>query len=214
MLRDRDGVLDQVLNPLIVECPLSMTCQVLEVGFDDQCSLFYDHCHHGLLAVRLGLAFNDTDRPFWAGADTGPKPVTEKVAHEPGLPVNELECSLRAIRDALAASRAFRIVNADNPALHGSFSRQLSGRAVVIRVLDRAGIYTQAWGQSVLSVCGCIYRHLVKYRGDTGMKSVLPVHPVLLSQQDPPSSGSFAVHTGRQATAGEQAVHGNYSALG
>jgi hypothetical protein len=49
------------------------------------------------------------------GSDTGTKAIAEEIACEPGLPVNELEISLRAVWDALAAPLTFRVVNTEDP---------------------------------------------------------------------------------------------------
>jgi len=89
-----------------------------EMGFDDRTSLFYDIRHHRLLIVGHGLTLDHADRTFRAGADAGPEPVAEKIAHEPGLPVDELERSLRAVRDALAATGAFLSIDADDLPFH------------------------------------------------------------------------------------------------
>jgi hypothetical protein len=109
---------DQVLYGLIVELPLPMTKEMLEMGPDNRCSLFCDIPHYGLLIIGNSLAFDNADRTLRAGADAGAKAITEKVAYKPGFSPDQLQGSLRAVRDALAASRAFLLIDADDPAFH------------------------------------------------------------------------------------------------
>ena len=118
VVRDHHGVLDQVFNRLVVQVPLPVAEQVFEMRFDDCPSLSYNVFHYRLFIIRHGLTLNNADRPFRAGPGTRPEPVTEKVAHQPCLPVNDLERTFRAIRYALSAPRALLLVYADNVSFH------------------------------------------------------------------------------------------------
>ena len=133
MVRDWYPVLDQVLNRLVVQVRLAVTREMLEMGFDDGNSLFYDHCHHRLLVIWHGFALDDADRTLRAGADAGTEAVAEEVAHEPCLPVKDLECPFRAVRDALAASRALLFIDADDLTLHVLLPPYLILRIAVVR---------------------------------------------------------------------------------
>jgi hypothetical protein len=113
-----NGVLDQVFDCRIVQILLTLAEQVFEMCFDHRRSLLCNVCHHGLLIVRNSLALDDADRPFRTGTDAGAKTVAEEVAHEPCLPFNELERSFGTVRDALAASRAFLFIDADDLPFH------------------------------------------------------------------------------------------------
>jgi hypothetical protein len=95
-----------------------MSCKMLEMCFDHRGSLLYDIRHHGLLIVGDSLTPDYADRAFRAGADAGAKAVAEEVAHEPGLSPDDLQRSLRAVRDALAASGAFLFIDTDDLAFH------------------------------------------------------------------------------------------------
>jgi hypothetical protein len=118
MIRDQDAVFDQVLNSLVVQCHLPVTGKVFEVGFDDGRTLPYNRFHHSPLVVRRCLALNNRDRSLRAGSDACPEPVTEEVGDKPRFSFDDLEGPLRAVRDALAASRAFRFIDSDNLAFH------------------------------------------------------------------------------------------------
>lgn len=121
VIGDGDAVLDQVLDGLVIQCDLTMAGQVFQVRFYHRGALLDDPCHDSPLIVWLGLAFDHADRTFRTGADAGTKAVTEKIAHEPGFAIDDLQRSLRTVGDALATTGAFRIVNADDLPLHDTF---------------------------------------------------------------------------------------------
>src|SRR5208337_3145950 len=116
---DGDVVLYQVLDCLVVECYLAIAGKVLQVRFDDRCSLLCDSSHHDLLIVRHRIALDHRDRSLRTRTYAGPKPVAEKVADQPGFPFDQLERSFRAVRDALAASSTFPVFYADDLPFHG-----------------------------------------------------------------------------------------------
>ena len=59
MIGDGDAFLDEVLNSLIIECDLPMTCEMVEMGFDDQHTLFHYRCHHRIFVIRRCFAFDN-----------------------------------------------------------------------------------------------------------------------------------------------------------
>jgi hypothetical protein len=109
---------DQALDCFVVECGLAVAGKMLKMGTDYRRTLFYYPLHHCRFAVGYRFAFDNLDRTFRAGADTGPEPVAEEITYEPGLIVNDLDRPFRTIRDALAAACTFRFVNADDIPLH------------------------------------------------------------------------------------------------
>jgi hypothetical protein len=118
MIGDQDTFLDEVLNSLIIQRDLPVTCEMFEMGFDDRDTLFHDRFHHGSFVIWYCLAFNNRDRSFRAGSYTGSETITEEIAYETCFTIDKLKRSLRAVRDTLTASRAFGIVNTDYLPFH------------------------------------------------------------------------------------------------
>jgi hypothetical protein len=118
MIRDRYAVLYQVLDSLIIQRDLAMTGEMFEMRLNYRCSLPDDIFHDRLLIVGNRFPLNDADRSFRAGTNAGTKTIAEKVTDKPCLSIDELQGSLRAVRDALATSRAFCIVNTDYVPFH------------------------------------------------------------------------------------------------
>ena len=118
MIGDGDAFLDEVLNSLIIECDLPMTCEMVEMGFDDRHTLFHDRCHHRIFVIGCCLAFDNGDRSLGAGSYAGSETITEEIANKPCLSINELKSSLRTVRNALTASRACIFVNTDYGPFH------------------------------------------------------------------------------------------------
>jgi hypothetical protein len=118
MIGDQDAFFDQVLNSLIIQRDLPVTCEMFEMSFDDRHTLPDNRFHHSIFVIGRCLAFDNRDRSLGAGACAGSKTIAEEIAYEPCLSVNELQGSLRAVRDALAASRAFFIVDTDYLPFH------------------------------------------------------------------------------------------------
>jgi hypothetical protein len=106
MLRYGSTVFHKIFDCLLVKRDLIMTGEMFEMGF------YY----------RYGFALDYGNRTFRAGADTGTKAVAEQVAHKPGFPINDLERPLGTVRDALAAARALRFIDADYLSFHGRVS--------------------------------------------------------------------------------------------
>jgi hypothetical protein len=98
-----------------------MARQMIEMGLDDVRALSHDIIHDRLFIVGLGLTLDDTDRAYGAGTDAGAKAVAEEVAYEPRLSIDELNSSLRAVRDTLPAARTFTIVDTNNLPFHNYF---------------------------------------------------------------------------------------------
>jgi hypothetical protein len=113
-----DFVLLQVFNRLVIQISLPMAGKVLEMGFDDGCTLSHDILHYRLFIVGDGFALDDDDRALGAGPDASAEAVAEQVAYEPCLTIDDLNSSLRAVRDALPASRAFIFVDANYLPFH------------------------------------------------------------------------------------------------
>ena len=109
----------RVLDRLVVESGLAMAGKVLEMRLNDGCPLFCDSCHHGLFIVRHGLPLDYRYRTFGTGADAGAKTVAEEVADKAGLALDQPERPFRAVRDALAAARAFFLIDTDDLPFHG-----------------------------------------------------------------------------------------------
>jgi hypothetical protein len=118
MVWNGDGMILQVVNRLVIEFHLPMAGKMFEMGFDHRFSLPDNGLHHGFLIVGYSFSLDDTDRSFGAGAYAGPETIAEEITYEPCLSINELKCSLRAVRDALPASRAFGIVDIDYLPFH------------------------------------------------------------------------------------------------
>jgi hypothetical protein len=118
MIGDRNSLLDQVLNSLIIERDLPVACEMFEMGFDNRRALLHDGRHHGLFIIGRSFPFDNRNSSFRTGPDAGSEPVAEQVGDQPCFPVNNLEGPLRAVRDALAAPRAFRFVDADDLSFH------------------------------------------------------------------------------------------------
>lgn len=118
-------VLVQVFNCLFIEALLAMPQEVFKMSGDNRWPLGNNIGHHGLLVIGPGFPFNDRNRSFRACADTGAKPIAEEVAHEACFPLNQLQCSLRTIGDALAASRALFFVDMNDLSFHGILFRKI-----------------------------------------------------------------------------------------
>jgi len=108
---DGNVVLIQVFYCQFIEGRLSMPEEVFKMGGDYRWSLRDNVGHDGLLVIGPGFPFNDRDCSFRACADTGTEPIAEKVAYQSCFSLNQLQCSLRTIRDALAASRTLFLVD-------------------------------------------------------------------------------------------------------
>jgi hypothetical protein len=96
------------------------------------CDLGHDH----LLVIGPGLPFNDRDDSFRACTHTGTKAAAEKVAYQACFSLNQLQCSPRTIRDALAASRILFLVGMNDL----SFMAFTSGKlftVICFRLLHR-----------------------------------------------------------------------------
>src|SRR5690606_33521640 len=65
------------------------------------------------------------DRSFRACTDTGTKPIAEEVAHQACFSFNQLQCSFRTIRDALAASRALFFIDMNDLSFHSFLFREI-----------------------------------------------------------------------------------------
>jgi hypothetical protein len=111
--RNVDLVLRQVFNRLVIQISLPVAGKVVEMGINNWRALSYDVLHDRLFIVRGGFALDDTDRALGAGPDACAQAVAEQVANKPRLTVYKLNGSLRAVRDALPAARAFFFVDAD-----------------------------------------------------------------------------------------------------
>jgi hypothetical protein len=118
MIGDWNAILDQVLDSLIIQRDLAMAGEMFEMRRNYRCTLPDDIFHDRLLIVGNRFPLNDADRPFRAGTNAGTKTIAEKVTDQPCLSVDELKSTLRAVRDALTASRAFCIVNTDYVPFH------------------------------------------------------------------------------------------------
>jgi hypothetical protein len=92
--------------------------QVFQMCPDNRCSLVCNGCHHRLFVIGNCLSFNHADGAFGTGSDAGTQTVAEEIGYKPGFPVNDLERSLRAVGDALAAPRAFLLIDADDLPFH------------------------------------------------------------------------------------------------
>jgi hypothetical protein len=113
MIRDQNAILYQEFNSLIIQRDLTMAGEMLQMRPDDWCPLSDYILHDSLLIVGNSFALNDADRPFWTGPDTCTKTIAEEIADKPGLSIDELKSSLRAVRDTLTTSRAFGIIDTD-----------------------------------------------------------------------------------------------------
>jgi hypothetical protein len=113
-----DFMLLQVFKRLFIQISLPVAGKVFEMGFDDGCALPHDVLHYRLFIVRSGFTLDDADRAIGAGPYARAQAVAEQVAYESSLTVDDLDGSLRAVRDALPASRAFVFVDADDLPFH------------------------------------------------------------------------------------------------
>jgi hypothetical protein len=118
VVRYGNGILEQVFDCRIVQILLSVAKQVLEVSPDNRRSRFCNSRHHRLFVVRSCFSFDHADSALGTGADAGTQTVAEEIGNKPGLPVNNLERSLRAVGDALTAPRAFVLIDADDLPFH------------------------------------------------------------------------------------------------
>jgi hypothetical protein len=118
MIRDWYAVLDEVLDSLIIQRDLAMPGEMFEMRLNYRCSLPDDILHDRLFIVRNRFTLNDADRTFRAGPDTCTKTIAKEIADEPSLSIDKLKCSLRAVRDALAAPCAPGIINTDYLSFH------------------------------------------------------------------------------------------------
>ena len=120
MIGDRYAVLCQVFYCLVVQVRLPVAGKVFEMCLYDRHALLCNGRHHSLLIIGRRFPLCNGDRAFRAGPDTGAETIAEDIAYEPGFPVNDLQRPFRAVRDALAASRAFRFVDTDDLPFHDS----------------------------------------------------------------------------------------------
>ena len=77
-----------------------------------------DFRQHLPLVVGFGLPLHHADGLFRAMTDAGPQAVAEEIAEQPGLPVDDLQRSFGAARDAQTAPGAFLFVDFYDFSLH------------------------------------------------------------------------------------------------
>jgi len=118
MIGDRDTVLYQVLDSLVIQRDLAMAGEMFEMRLYYRCSLPDDIFHDRLLIVGNRFPLNDADCALRTGANAGTKTVTKKIADKPCLAIDQLNGSLRAVRDALATPCASGIINTDYVPFH------------------------------------------------------------------------------------------------
>jgi hypothetical protein len=97
---------------------LIMIAQVFDVRRDDRWSLLDYVFHHQPLVIGLGLALKNGYRPLGAFPYTGAQTVTEKIAYQARLALNDLQSSFRASRHAQTTPVTFFFVNTDYLTFH------------------------------------------------------------------------------------------------
>ena len=149
MVRDGDGIFYQVFNCQVIEFYLPVAAKMFEMRLYNRCTLFYNIFHDGLLIVGYSLPLDDAYRSFGACADAGSETIAEEIAYEPGLPIDDLKGTLRAVRDTLAASRALVIVNTDYFTFH-SITPSITALSLIART-PCSPVYRRGYCRSSIS---------------------------------------------------------------
>jgi hypothetical protein len=91
---------------------------VIEVGLQNILSLGNDISHDFEFIVGFRLPFFNGDGIFRATGKACPKTVAQEIPDKAGFPVNDLQCSFRAVCDAQAATVAFFLIDSYDLPFH------------------------------------------------------------------------------------------------
>jgi hypothetical protein len=127
---DRDILFAQIGLRDLQILGLVVFAQMLEMGRKHVSPLRHYIGHNLALIVGLGFPLDHADGPLGAIIQAGSQPVAKQISYQPGLAINYLQGTFRAIRDTDPTAVAFCLVDLNDLAFHGLVSYSLLECAV------------------------------------------------------------------------------------
>ena len=106
------------LDRLVVESGLPMAREMFEMCPDDRRPLFYDSCHDGLSSYGTASRSITEIAPSGQVPIQAPRPSQKMSLTRRAFPSISRSAPFRAVRDALAAARAFLLIDTDDLPFH------------------------------------------------------------------------------------------------